>query len=161
MLMTKAAYARHKGVSRQTVYGWIAKGELVLVGGKIDSEAVQEQTNVNDWPHRTLELTWGKASRRVKFLARAIRANDAQIRLYVDAAAKELGYDVEYKGCAITLLCDGEELHFSHNHLTDNAWLAVRYLRNNLRESAEESPDLEDSWSENGLAALAITGFEA
>jgi hypothetical protein len=38
MLMTKAAYARYKGVSRQTVCDWIARGELVLlVGGKIDA----------------------------------------------------------------------------------------------------------------------------
>ncbi|MDK9605826.1 hypothetical protein QQF30_13875 [Lelliottia sp. V104_15] len=41
MLMTKAAYARHKGVSRQTVYDWIKKGELVLVGAKIDVSATE------------------------------------------------------------------------------------------------------------------------
>ena len=46
MLMTKAAYARHKGVSRQTVYDWIARGELVLVGGNIDASATdQKATN--------------------------------------------------------------------------------------------------------------------
>jgi predicted site-specific integrase-resolvase len=39
MLMSKAEYARHRGVSRQTVYDWIKKGELVMVGSKIDVEA--------------------------------------------------------------------------------------------------------------------------
>lgn len=43
MLMTKAAYARHKGVSRQTVYDWIDRGELVLVGGKIDASATDQK----------------------------------------------------------------------------------------------------------------------
>lgn len=43
MLMTKAAYARHKGISRQTVYDRIAKGELVLVGGKIDASASEQK----------------------------------------------------------------------------------------------------------------------
>ncbi|MDX6038907.1 hypothetical protein [Scandinavium lactucae] len=43
MLMTKAAYARHKGVSRQTVYEWIAREELVLVGGKIDAGATDQK----------------------------------------------------------------------------------------------------------------------
>ncbi|MDK9605828.1 hypothetical protein [Lelliottia wanjuensis] len=41
MLITKAAYAWHKGVSRQTVYHWIKKGELVLVGAKIDVSATE------------------------------------------------------------------------------------------------------------------------
>lgn len=39
MLMSKAEYARHRGVSRQTVYDWVAKGEVVLSGNKIDVEA--------------------------------------------------------------------------------------------------------------------------
>jgi hypothetical protein len=43
MLMTKAAYARYKGVSRQTVYDWITRGELVLVSGKIDASASERK----------------------------------------------------------------------------------------------------------------------
>lgn len=39
MLMSKAAYARHCNVSRQTVYGWVAKGEVVMSSSKIDVEA--------------------------------------------------------------------------------------------------------------------------
>lgn len=36
MLLSKSAYARHMGVSRQTVYGWIARGEIVISGDKVD-----------------------------------------------------------------------------------------------------------------------------
>lgn len=50
MLMTKAAYARHKGVSRQTVYDWIKKGELVLVGAKIDVDATDQRATDADIP---------------------------------------------------------------------------------------------------------------
>ena len=39
MLMSKAEYAKHKGVSRQTVYDWIEKGEVVMSGKKIDVDA--------------------------------------------------------------------------------------------------------------------------
>ncbi len=41
MLMSKSEYARHRGVSRQTVYDWVAKGEVVLSGKKIDVEATE------------------------------------------------------------------------------------------------------------------------
>ena len=45
MLLSKSAYARHMGVSRQTVYGWIARGEIVLSGDKVDVEATQAKQN--------------------------------------------------------------------------------------------------------------------
>lgn len=35
MLMSKAEYAKYKGVSRQTVYDWIEKGEVVMSGKKL------------------------------------------------------------------------------------------------------------------------------
>lgn len=41
MLMSKAGYARHRNVSRQTVYDWVAKGEVVMSGNKIDVEATE------------------------------------------------------------------------------------------------------------------------
>ncbi len=41
MLMSKAAYARHCNVSRQTVYDWVAKGEVVMSGNKIDVDATK------------------------------------------------------------------------------------------------------------------------
>jgi hypothetical protein len=42
MLMTKAAYARHKGVSRQTVYNQIKK-RACAVGAKIDVSATEQK----------------------------------------------------------------------------------------------------------------------
>lgn len=36
MKMSKAAWARQQGVSRQTVYEWVRKGQVVLAGNKID-----------------------------------------------------------------------------------------------------------------------------
>ncbi len=35
MLISKAAYARHSGVSCQTVYDWVARGEVVMSGSKV------------------------------------------------------------------------------------------------------------------------------
>lgn len=36
MMMGKAEYAKFRGVSRQTVYAWIARGEQLLSSNKID-----------------------------------------------------------------------------------------------------------------------------
>jgi hypothetical protein len=66
MLMTKAAYARHKGVSRQTVYDRIAKGELVLVGGKIDASASELKATGFVAP-----AVWRDDSRRVNISPKA------------------------------------------------------------------------------------------
>ncbi len=70
MLMSKAEYARYRGVSRQTVYDWVAKGAVVLSGSKIDVTATESQKN---YPvpgeseikrtHRTLEMTWANSER--------------------------------------------------------------------------------------------------
>ncbi|EGT7915462.1 helix-turn-helix domain-containing protein, partial [Escherichia coli] len=43
MLMSKAEYAKYKGVSRQTVYDWIEKGEVIMSGKKIDVEATEQR----------------------------------------------------------------------------------------------------------------------
>lgn len=76
--MSKSAYAKHRGVSRQTVYDWIAKGEIVMSGSKIDVEATEGHQNakqqtgqqsdggLGSWPHRTLEMTWREAWAAVK-----------------------------------------------------------------------------------------------
>ncbi len=66
MLMTKAAYARHKGVSRQTVYDWIKKGEFVLVGAKIDASAT-EQTAVN----ADIPAAWYDNNKRINISPKA------------------------------------------------------------------------------------------
>lgn len=41
LLLTNAAYAHHFGVSRQTVYDWVVKGEAVISSSKIDVEATK------------------------------------------------------------------------------------------------------------------------
>ncbi|WP_330983550.1 MULTISPECIES: hypothetical protein [Enterobacterales] len=66
MLMTKAAYARHKGVSRQTVYDRIARGELVLVGGKIDASASERKATGFVTPD-----AWRDDSKRVNISPKA------------------------------------------------------------------------------------------
>ena len=72
MLMTKTAYARNKGVSRQTVYDWIKKGELVLVGAKIDVEATtQRQSEGVSEPLR--DIDW---NRKVNISQRACLNSD-------------------------------------------------------------------------------------
>lgn len=48
MLMSKAAYARHCNVSRQTVYDWVAKGEVVMSDNKIDVEATEQMQHGNE-----------------------------------------------------------------------------------------------------------------
>lgn len=62
MLMSKAEYAKHKGVSRQTVYDWIDKGEVVMSGKKIDVEAT-EQRNSPPAQEKTPFLKCGQRER--------------------------------------------------------------------------------------------------
>lgn len=63
MLMTKTAHSRHTGVSRQTVYDRIKKGELVLVGRKIDvrtsSQNVNKRYTFRGIKLRIRGLLWG------------------------------------------------------------------------------------------------------
>lgn len=66
MLMTKAAYTRHKGVSRQTIYDRIAKGELVLAGGKIDVSASEQKATGFVTP-----AAWCDDSKRVNISPKA------------------------------------------------------------------------------------------
>ena len=64
MLLSKSAYARHMGVSRQTVYGWIARGEIVLSGDKVDVEATQAKQNsagAGAGDHHNA-MTWAQAA---------------------------------------------------------------------------------------------------
>jgi hypothetical protein len=111
MLMSKAEYARHRGVSRQTVYDWVAKGEVVVSGTKIDVKATERQqqqhsspkndtqtTAPSFWPHRTRELTWSECWKEIKSGDDKFPApdNDDGLIEAVSAAADELGYDVEF-----------------------------------------------------------------
>ncbi|MEG2736248.1 MAG: hypothetical protein RR962_12985 [Hafnia sp.] len=65
VLMSKSEYAKHRGVSRQTVYDWVEKGALVLVGKKIDVKATAVKLGIADERQldakgKVLEMTWNK-----------------------------------------------------------------------------------------------------
>ncbi|VEA69350.1 Uncharacterised protein [Serratia plymuthica] len=66
MLMSKAAYAKHCGVSRQTIYDRIARGELVLVGSKIDVEASKQRLKSHPAVH-----PWHDPDKKVNISPRA------------------------------------------------------------------------------------------
>ncbi|MDE4081547.1 MULTISPECIES: hypothetical protein [Enterobacter cloacae complex] len=62
MLLSKSAYARHMDVSRQTVYGWIARGEIVISGDKVDVDASQAKQNSAGAGEHLTEMTWAQAA---------------------------------------------------------------------------------------------------
>lgn len=66
--MTKADYARHKGVSPQTVYDWIARGELVLVGGKIDAGATDQKATTQF----VIPDAWADEDKKVNISPKAV-----------------------------------------------------------------------------------------
>jgi hypothetical protein len=170
--MSKAAYAKRRGVSRQTVYDWIAKGEIVMSGSKIDVEATEirqstkqqtEQQNSNApnrWPHRTLEMTWREAWAAVKDSSGKSKppTTEEGIKNRVESAAEEMGYEVEFLENGGILLISNCVMHYftdeSHS-LKENAWLALLLLRMDLCASADADPDCEDKWSPAGIQALS------
>ncbi|HEY3982472.1 DNA-binding protein [Cedecea sp.] len=165
MLMSKAEYARHRGVSRQTVYGWIAKGELVMSGKKIDVAATarrQSPTPIggNPWPNRTMPLTWRQAAEWVWAHddKNPPAANPAEARERLEAAVDELGFDIEFLDgdfIGVRIYDSGatdEEEHYFGCDGYENG--AQAFLRAYLAYTAMESPDEEADWSPEGLAAL-------
>ncbi|XSB54168.1 hypothetical protein ACP3PD_02675 [Enterobacter ludwigii] len=98
MLLSKSAYARHMGVSRQTVYGWIARGEIVISGDKVDVDASQAKQNSAGTGEHQTEMTWAQAAAWVwghdggKELPADIDAGQR-----IEAAAAELGFDVQHE----------------------------------------------------------------
>lgn len=66
MLMSKAAYAKHRGVSRQTVYDWIAKGDVVMSGSKIDVNASERKLKNSPAVH-----PWHDPDKKVNISPRA------------------------------------------------------------------------------------------
>jgi hypothetical protein len=163
MLMSKAEYARHRGVSRQTVYDWVAKGEVVLSGTKIDVEATErslpkKQKTPNECAPCVLEMTWGQFWAGVKALdgkSPAPRTED-EIKQRVLHAASELNWTVEFIEDGGIYMCDGDtEFYLTQYDLIQNANIAIGLLRRDICYGASESPDEEDEWSEEGMAALA------
>lgn len=163
MLMSKSAYAKHKGVSRQTIYDWIAKGEIVMSGSKIDVELTERQKGTNTLfghEERTLEMTWREAWAAVKAASGKNKppTTEEEIRGVVVCAAEELGYDAEFLENDGILLIGNYVLHYfteESRDLKGNAWLALFLLRMDLCATAEGDPDCEDDWSPAGIQALA------
>ncbi|MGT3338726.1 hypothetical protein ACVSUB_16905 [Yersinia enterocolitica] len=164
MLMSKSAYAKYKGVSRQTVYDWIEKGEVVVIDGKIDVGATehQQQAALDDntpWPRRTLHMTWGECwevikSNDCKFPA---PTTDEEIQQWVTDAAEELGWGVEFLEGGGIKLNDGEGVHYFEKYdFLENAHLAISLLRHDFCYVADNSPDEEDDWSPEGIKALSL-----
>ncbi|HFP9225316.1 TPA: hypothetical protein ACTXAA_000769 [Raoultella planticola] len=172
MLMSKAEYARHRGVSRQTVYDWVEKGEVVLSGTKIDVDATERQqqqhlspkneaqtTAPSLWPHRTRELTWSECWKEIKSGDGKFSAPDNVDGLLeaVSAAADELGYDVEFlEEGGIFLDTQDAEFYFQRYELKENAEQLLLTLRRELFYTATECPDEIADWSPEGIKALSL-----
>lgn len=166
MLMSKAAYAKHCGVSRQTVYDWIAKGEVVMSGTKIDALATvgkqQEDKSViatqGKWENRTLEMTWGDFWKAVKAKDGQTPppANEDEIQQRVSEAVEELGWEVGFLENGGIYLDSGDTEHYCQRYgLRENAELAIELLRRDVFYTAAVCPDDLDDWSEEGIIALS------
>lgn len=98
MLLSKSAYARHMGVSRQTLYGWIARGKIVISGDKVDVEALHAKQNSGGAGDHQTEATWAQAAAWLweHDGGKEVPADmDAGQR--IEAVAAELGFDVQHE----------------------------------------------------------------
>ncbi|ADM98124.1 hypothetical protein Dda3937_02201 [Dickeya dadantii 3937] len=167
MLMSKAEYARHCGVSRQTVYDWVKKGDVVLSGTKIDVSATEQQrastsnADASLWPHRTVEMTWKQTAEWVwQHDSKEPDEDNYTARLTrLIAAAEELGYDVDSsqydaQESMIALYMDGSARHEFYDK--DCVDAAITFLRTELFYVAFHIPDDEADWSPQGLSALCL-----
>lgn len=108
-VMSKSAYARHCVVSRQTVYDWVAKGEVVMSGNKIDVEATEQMQHGNEHSERKdYMVLW--ASQVIEWIHTnqyqfPAAQNQEEAKQLLEAATQLMSYDIEY-------LCDegGEEV---------------------------------------------------
>lgn len=171
MLMTKSEYAKHRGVSRQTVYKWIENGDLVMDGKKIDVEATERRQGGREtsqkngskyediWPERTVEMKWRDFWRSVRDYDGKATApvTEADIKKKVELAVREMNYDVEFLDNGGIYLTDGDgDYYFQNYELAQNAYAAIHLLRHYLCYAATEAPDEIDYWSPEGMKALAL-----
>ncbi len=159
MLLSKSAYARHMGVSRQTVYGWIARGEIVISGDKVDVDASQAKQNGAGEHHNA--LTWAQAAAWVwKHDGGKELPADIDAAQRIDAAASELGFDVQHEPEEELLILFrlDEETHsfYGKDHMAGG----LRFLRSELAYVAAMHPDTQDDWSDTGLKALCLLAGE-
>lgn len=161
MLLSKSAYARHMGVSRQTVYGWIARGEIVISGDKVDVEASQAKQNSAGAGERQTEMTWELAAAWVwKHDGGKELPADIDAGQRIEAAAAELGFDVQHEPDEqlLILFRPDEETHSFYGK--DRAAGALRFLRSELAYVATMHPDTLDDWNKTGLMSLCLLDGE-
>lgn len=161
MLLSKSAYARHMGVSRQTVYGWIARGEVVISGDKVDVDASQAKQNSASTGEHQTEMTWAQAAEWVwEHDGRKELLADIDAGQRIEAAAAELGFDVQYEPeeQLLILFRLDEETHSFYGK--DRAAGALRFLRSELAYVATMHPDTPDDWNKTGLVSLCLLDVE-
>lgn len=173
MLMSKAAYAKHRGVSRQTVYDWIAKGDVVMSGNKIDVDATEreEQEGVtNDGDYLTLSaaqlIEWIHANQDKYPAAK----NQDEARRYIEIAVKSIFYGVEFlsdaEGEEAVRIYFGDDGYDEHEHFfrgfhqLENAMYFIRdtlyadCLSAKLRGIGDEIDPDDDRWPMEELIAI-------
>lgn len=137
MLLTKTAYARHCGVSRQTVYDWVAKGEVVMSGSKIDVEATERRSAGDKCPSDN-----GRLSMTARQLIEWVHTHDGkyppaqsqdEARQLVAMAVKLIAYDIEFitddedeEETAVRISFDDCEHIFRGFHQLDEAMFFIR-----------------------------------
>ena len=149
------------GVSRQTVYGWIARGEIVISGDKVDVDASQAKRNSAGAGDHQNEMTWTQAAAWVweHDGRKELPANmdDGQ---RIEAAAPKLGFDVQHEPDEqlLILFRPDEETHSYYGK--DRVAGALRFLRSELAYVATMNPDIPDAWNKSGLMALCLLAGE-
>ena len=137
MLMSKAGYARHRNVSRQTVYDWVAKGEVVMSGNKIDVEATERRSVGDECPSSN-----GRLSMTARQLIEWVHTHDGkyppaqsqdEARELVAKAVKLIAYDIEFisddedeEETAVIISFDDCEHIFRGFHQLDEAMYFIR-----------------------------------
>ena len=173
-VMSKSAYVRHCGVSRQTVYDWVAKGEVVMSGNKIDVEATEQMQYGNEHSEGAegkdyLVLSASQViewihTNQDKFPAAQSQEEAKQL---LEAAAQLITYDIEYLsdedgGEVVRLYHEPDDCeHYFHGfHQLGNAiafiqdFILADCLRMKLRGKGDHIDPEWDRWSVKGLKAL-------
>ncbi|MDV5571654.1 hypothetical protein [Enterobacter hormaechei] len=173
-VMSKSTYARHCGVSRQTVYDWVAKGEVVMSGNKIDVEATEQMQYGNEHSEGAegkdyLVLSASQViewihTNQDKFPAAQSQEEAKQL---LEAAAQLITYDIEYLsdedgGEVVRLYHEPDDCeHYFHGfHQLGNAiafiqdFILADCLRMKLRGKGDHIDPEWDRWSVKGLKAL-------
>lgn len=136
-LMSKSAYARHRNVSRQTVYDWVAKGEVVMSGNKIDVEATERRSAGNKCPSDS-----GRLSMTAKQLIEWVHTHEGkyppaqsqdEAKQLVATAVDLIAYNIKFisddeddEEIAVRIYFDDCEHIFREFHQLDEAMYFIR-----------------------------------